>query len=244
MQILAMFMIIVSQTLQSFQCVCEEMWMRLQLSWLDLRAFEELSISLSVFCHSAMSCPGKLGAKEFMKNTIESVWCAWMHPYLILLFIAYISVSRSFTTWVVQLDVEAIAGLTNRWILSIGAVEPVGIHCLLQGAGFIVLVLGSAMYLRFIRFPCFKYGDEVSPEANCFDQRRIPLANDTWATRRVRRDVSSRSIIGKYQTGLTTDWYFCDFKQTAQPQILVSRLGKNNHRHNLDLHVSSSISWE
>jgi hypothetical protein len=106
-----------------------------------------------------------------------------MHPYIIALFIAYIGVA-----FVYNLGGAALVAITSAihrtvyeslrsitvWILSvityyalpsIGAGEPLGIHSLLQGAGFIVLVIGSAMYHRFIRFPCFNYGDELSPDA-------------------------------------------------------------------------------
>jgi hypothetical protein len=71
----------------------------------------------------------------------------------------------SFLVAIVHSLCEVIVVFFLGGIPSIGAGEPLGIHSLLQAAGFIVLVLGSAMYHRFIKFPFFDYGDDLSPEA-------------------------------------------------------------------------------
>jgi hypothetical protein len=185
MQVLAMFMVIVSQTLQSFQCVYEEMILQdVDATPAELVGFEGiwgtfyLTFCLLPLCNIL---PEKWG-EGIYENTLESVWCAWMHPYIILLFIAYIGVA-----FVYNLGGAALCAMTSAihrtiyeslrsvtvWFLSVilyygipsvGAGEPLGIHSILQLAGFIVLVLGSAMYHRFIRFPFFDYGDDLSPE--------------------------------------------------------------------------------
>jgi drug/metabolite transporter (DMT)-like permease len=185
MQVLAMFLVIVSQTLQSFQCVYEEMILQdVDATPAELVGFEGiwgtfyLTFCLLPLCNVLPESWGE----GIYENTLESVWVAWNHPYIILLFIAYIGVA-----FVYNLGGAALCAMTSAihrtiyeslrsvtvWILSVilyyaipsvGAGEPIGIHSLLQGAGFIVLVFGSAMYHRFVKFPCFDYGDELSPE--------------------------------------------------------------------------------
>jgi hypothetical protein len=64
---------------------------------------------------------------------------------------------RSATVWTLSV-------ILCETLQSVGAGEPIGIHSLLQGAGFVVLVFGSAMYHRFVKFPRFDYGDDLNPE--------------------------------------------------------------------------------
>jgi drug/metabolite transporter (DMT)-like permease len=185
MQILAMFLVIISQMVQSFQCILEELILHdIDATVAELVGFEGiwgtfyLTFCLLPLCNVL---PEKWG-EGIYENTLESVWCAWMNPSILALFVAYIAAAllyniggaalvaitsaihatiydslRSITVWIVSV-------IIYYGIPSIGAGEPLGIHSLLQGAGFIVLMLGSAMYHRFIRFPCFDYGEDLSPE--------------------------------------------------------------------------------
>jgi hypothetical protein len=162
MQILAMFLGIVSQTLQSFQCVYEEMILQDVGATRRIWGTFYITFCLLPLCNVLQESWGE----GIYENTVES---AWMHPDRILLFIAYIGVAFVYSSAIHR----TVYGSVTVWILSviiycaipsIGAGEPVGVHSILQGAGFIVLVFGSAMYHRFIKFPCFYYGDEISPE--------------------------------------------------------------------------------
>lgn len=181
MQLISMLLIFIAQGLQAFQTIVEEELLHdVDATESEIVSYEGLwGLFFSTFISMPIAniLPESAGAGLY-EHSLETFYML-SHSYtLIILAIAYIiaivgynqtgMMVTSFSTAIHRNIYEALRSIAV-WVLSAvvyylfpnsGGGEPLNIMSLIQLLGFAISILGSFIYNRVIKFPCYNYENE------------------------------------------------------------------------------------
>ena len=190
MKVVSMGLIILAQGLQAFQTIVEEELLHdVDATESEIVAFEGLwGLYFSTFLTMPLAniLPQSLGEGLFEQSieTFVMLGHSWKLGLLVLFYCISIvcynqtgMMVTSFSTAIHRNIYEALRSIAV-WALSAivyyiwpnsGCGEKLELLSLVQCLGFLISILGSFIYNRVIKFPCFDYSDEEHPTKSLND---------------------------------------------------------------------------